>query len=136
MSQALMWGRKAAQEGNIQAQFSVGRTLIESGKPEQQTEGMTYLEQAADAGHRPALLFLATIYAFGRFDQSKDEIRAEALLKPWAEKGDADCQLVLASVYESGNAEKREESALLLQRAADQGNVQAIEILKSRGAEQ
>jgi TPR repeat protein len=133
MNQALVWGRKAAQQGNVQAQFSVGRTLIESGNPAQRTEGMTYLQQAADGGSVNATLYWANVVGKGEHGVPKDEIRAEALLKPWAEKGNADCQFVLAALYKFGDsfAERREEAYQWMQRAADQGHSDALKILES-----
>jgi TPR repeat protein len=133
MNQALVWGRKAAQQGNVQAQFSVGRTLIESGNPAQRTEGMTYLQQAADGGSVNATLYWANVVGKGEHGVPKDEARAEALLKPWAEKDNADCQFVLAALYKFGDSftDHRDEAYVWMRRAAEQGHADALSILKS-----
>ena len=135
MNQALVWGRKAAQQGNIQAQFSVGRTLIESGNPAQRTEGMTYLQQAAEGGSVNATLYWANVVGKGEHGVPKDEARAEALLKPWAEKGNADCQFVLAALYKFGDSftDRRDEAYLGMRRAADQGHTDARRVMESDG---
>jgi len=133
MNQALLWGRKAAQQGNVQAQFSVGRALIESGNPGQSAEGMTYLQQAAEGGNVNATLYWANVVGKGEHGVPRDEARAEALLKPWAEKGNADCQFVLAALYKFGDSftDRRDEAYVWMQRAADQGHSDALKILES-----
>lgn len=136
MNLAIVWAGKAADQGHAEAQFALGRALVESGTPEQKAEGMVYMQKAAEAGNRQSVLFLAAIYAFGRFEQTKDEARAESLLKPGAEDGDSDCQLLLASIYASSETftAKRGEAELWLRRSAEQGNTQAIQLLQSRGS--
>ena len=128
---ALIWGRKAAEQGYAPAQFSLGRGLINSSKQEDRKEATILLQKAVDQGNVDAVLFLATAVGKGDFGLPKDEARAEALLLPWAEKGNADCQFVLAALYQHGEtfAERRSEARSWLQRAADQGHSRALEIL-------
>jgi TPR repeat protein len=59
------------------------------------------------------------------------------LLKPAAERGDADCQMTLASLYKFGDtfATRRDEAQVWLKRAADQGHPKALEILRSESEE-
>jgi len=88
-----------------------------------------------------AVLFLATAVGKGEYGLPKDETRAEALLLPWAEKGNADCQFVLAALYQHGEtfAERRSEAQLWLKRAAEGGNEKAQEIVRQalkQGAQQ
>ena len=130
-AQAEMWARKAAMQGHHRAQFMAGRVLLENGENSQKTEAMQFLQAAADAGNIDSVLFLASSVGNGRFGLQKDEARAEALLKPWAEKGNADCQFVLAALYKFGDsyADRREEAYEWMQRAASQGHGRAIEIL-------
>ena len=133
LNAALLWAGKAADQGNREAQFSVGRTLIESENPTSKAKGLDYLTKAAEAGHSTAVLLLATAVGNGQFGLTKDEARAETLLKPLAEKGNADCQFVLAALYQHGDmfANRRDEAQVWLKRAADQGHVRALEILQS-----
>jgi TPR repeat protein len=130
---AIFWGRKAADQGNTEAQFSVGKILIESREEEERATAAGYLQKASDSGHVPAVLFWATALGRGQYGLNKDEAKAEALLKPAAERGDADCQMTLASLYRFGDtfAARRDEAQVWLQRAADQGQPKALEILSS-----
>jgi enhanced entry protein LpnE len=130
-AQAEMWARKAALQGHDRAQFLAGRILLENGENSRKTEALEFLQTAADAGNIDSVLFLASSVGNGRFGLQKDEARAEALLKPWAEQGNADCQFVLAALYKFGDsyADRREEAYVWMQRAANQGHGRAVEIL-------
>jgi len=133
LNSALSWAGKAADQGHHEAQFSAGRVFIESGDPATKAKGLDYLSKAAAAGHSTAVLFLATAVGNGQFGLTKDEARAEELLIPLAEKGNADCQFVLAALYQHGEmfAGRRENARIWLKRAADQGHSKAQEILKA-----
>ena len=134
---ALLWGRKAAEQGNVEAQFSVGKILIQSSNEEDRAKAADYLQKASDAGNIQAVLLWATVLGRGQHGIGKDEARAESLLKPWAEKGNPDCQFVLAALYKFGEtyADRREEAYLWMQRAADQGHPKALEILRLESEE-
>jgi TPR repeat protein len=134
-AQAEKWGRKAADQGHREAQFLLGRTLLEFGESGRKSEALEYLQKAADAERIDALLFLASVVGNGQFGLPKDEARAESLLKPWAEKGNADCQFLLAALYRFGQnyEDRRSEAYAWMQRAADQGHQRAIEILAAEG---
>jgi TPR repeat protein len=133
LNAALSWAGKAADQGNREAQFSAGRVLIGSGDPTTKAKGLDFLAKAAEAGHSTAVLFLATAVGNGQFGLTRDEARAETLLKPLAEKGNADCQFVLAALYQHGEtfAGRREDARIWLKRAADQGHSKAQEILQA-----
>jgi len=132
MEAALIWGRKAAEQGHAPAQFAMAKVLIGSIEQARKNEAIDFLLKAAQGGHVEAVLFLATALGRGQFDLPKDEARAEALLKPWAEKGNADCQFVLAALYQHGEifADRRENARFWLQRAAEGGNEKAKEIIR------
>jgi ABC-type Fe3+/spermidine/putrescine transport system ATPase subunit len=125
-------GRKAAEQGYAPAQFFVGRILIESVEQERKNEGIEFLRRAIAGGSSVAAFFLAAVEARGDFGVTKDESAAEAILKPFAERGDAECQFALASLYKFGAsfADRREESNVWLKRASDQGHQQALEVLR------
>ena len=133
MESAVKWGSKAADQGKSEAQLATGQILIESSNPERKAKALKYLQSAVEAGNTGAVLFLASAVGNGRFDLPKDEARAEALLKPWAEKGNADCQFVLAALYKFGEsfAHRRNEAYGWMRRAADQGHTDALKILES-----
>ena len=130
---AIIWGRKAAEQNYAPAQFALGRALVGSIEQQRKNEGIDLLLKAAEAGQMEALLFLSTALGKGDFGLAKDEARAEALLLPEAEKGNADCQFVLAALYQHGDtfAERRGEALVWLQRAADQGHQRALEVLSA-----
>ncbi|MFM7374739.1 MAG: tetratricopeptide repeat protein, partial [Chthoniobacterales bacterium] len=128
-----MWGRKAAEQGYAPAQMALGRALISSVEQERKDEAIDLLRKAAEAGQADAVIFLATAIGKGEYGLRKDETYAEALLKPWAEKGNADCQFVLAALYKFGDSfpDRRKDAQIWLQRAADQNHSRALEVLKS-----
>jgi len=130
---ALALFRRAADGGNKEAMFSAGRIMLSQPDPEMRAEGLALMKRAIESGHVKATLMLATAYGRGSNGLPKDEAKAEALLKPAAERGDADCQMTLASLYKFGDtfAARRNEARVWLQRAADQGQPKALEILRS-----
>ena len=136
MEAAMVWGRKAAEQNYPPAQFALGRALIGSIEQQRKNEGINLLLKAAEAGQTEALLFLTTALGRGDFGLAKDEARAEALLLAEAEKGNADCQFVLAALYQHGEtfADRRGEAAVWLRRAAEAGHPKAREILERAAA--
>ena len=134
---ALVAFRSAAAGGNKEAMFTAARIMLTQPDPEMRAEGLGLMNRAVENGHIQATLMLATAYGRGENGLPKDEAKAEALLKPAAERGDADCQITLASLYKFGDsfAARRDESQVWLQRAADQGHPKALEILRSESEE-
>jgi TPR repeat protein len=130
---ALAAFRRAADGGNKGAMFAAARIMLSQPDSEMRSEGLALMNRAIENGHIEATLMLATAYGRGSNGLPKDEAKAEALLKPAAERGDADCQMTLASLYKFGDtfAARRDEAQVWLQRAADQGQPQALEILQS-----
>lgn len=132
MEAAIYWLRKAAGRNFAPAQFLAGRLLIDSVETERKKEALDYLQKAADAGQIEAVVFLSSALGRGDFGVTKDEKKAEALLVPWAQNGNSDCQFALATLYRYGEsfANKRSEALVWLRRAADAGNRRAAEILR------
>jgi TPR repeat protein len=130
---ALSSFRRAADGGHQEALLAAGRIMLAQPDPEMQAEGLGLMERAIESGHIRATLMLAEAYRRGENGLPKDEAKAEAVLKPAAERGDADCQMALASLYKFGEsfAERRDEAQGWLQRAADQGHPNALEILQA-----
>jgi TPR repeat protein len=127
MEAAIIWGRKAANQGYAPAQFSIGRMLIESVDLDRKNEAIELLRRATAGGNSVAAIFLATVKARGDFGVAKDELEAEAILMPFAKKGDAECQFALANLYAMGQAfeNNRERSREWLLRAAESGHEKA-----------
>jgi TPR repeat protein len=130
---ALASFRRAAEGGNTEAMFAAARIMLSQPDAEMRSEGLALMNRAIENGHIEATLMLATAYGRGSMGMPKDEAKAEALLKLAAERGDADCQMTLASLYRFGDsfAARRDEAQVWLQRAADQGHPKALEILGS-----
>jgi TPR repeat protein len=113
--------------------FAAARIMLSQPDAEMRSEGLALMNRAIENGHIQATLMLATAYGRGSNGMPKDEAKAEALLKPAAERGDADCQMTLASLYKFGETftAQRDEAQVWLQRAADQGHPKALVILRS-----
>jgi hypothetical protein len=124
---------QAVQQEHVEAMFSAGRILLSKSDPEQRREGLGLMGRAIDNGHIEATLMLATAYGRGSLGMPKDESQAEAILQPAAERGNADCQFALASLYKFGDsfAARRDEAQVWLQRAADKGQPEAAEALRA-----
>ncbi|MFM8808529.1 MAG: tetratricopeptide repeat protein [Chthoniobacterales bacterium] len=133
MEAAMMWGRNAAEQSYAPAQFAAAKALLNSGEQVRKKEAIEMLSKAAQGGEVKAVLFLAAALCQGEYGLLKDESRAEALLLPWAEKGNADCQFALASIYKFGEnfGGRRDEMKIWLRRAADQGHAEAIKVLNA-----
>ena len=129
---ALVWWRKAADQGNTMAALAAAQVLLDSESQSDRDEGIALLTRAAETGRTEAIIALSKIYARGQFGYPVDEGRAEALLKPAAERGDAECQFALASLYKFGKSfvQQRDLYKVWLQRAADSGHARAFEILR------
>ena len=130
---ALEWARKAAANSLPKAAVAVGMIMLQSRDNATQSEGLEMIDRAAASGNKEAIIILATAYAQGHQGVAKDEKRAEGLLMPPAQEGDAECQFALASLYKFGDTftARRDEAQMWLHRAADQGHAKALEILSS-----
>jgi uncharacterized protein len=131
---AELWLRKAAGQNHEEAKFTLGRTLLVSAEADRKAEGEAYLEELSRSGHAPSAIFLADAVGNGKFGLMKDELKAESLLKPLAQQGNADCQFLLAALYRFGDAfvDKRDEALTLIEEAANQGHPDALLIQKGR----
>jgi TPR repeat protein len=134
---SLNWLQKAAASGHREAMFTAARIMLAQPDPDVRSEGLGLMNRVIESGHTGATLMLATAYGRGSLGIQKDEARAEALLMPAAERGDPDCQFVLAALYKFGDtfAARRDEARVWLQRAADQGHPKALEILSLESGE-
>lgn len=130
---AAEWGRRAAAQKHIPAQFFLGCLLIDSGDGALKAEGVNWLKRAAETGSRQAALFLAAALARGEYGLAKDEVEAEALLKPLAERGDHEAEFVIAWLYMFADkfADRRALARDYLEMAAEGGHERASEVLKT-----
>ncbi len=124
-SEASQWLRKAANEGNAAAQFTLGRYL-RSGefKANDGGEAMKWFRTAADAGYAEAEHELGDSYYFGLLGLEADVFKAGEWYRKAAEKGHAKSQVELGELYETGlNGFSRDdvESLKWVRKAAEQG---------------
>ena len=129
---AIEWGRRAAERGHQPGQLLLGRLLLESSDKSASAEGAQWLDRAAAAGNRQAALVLSAALARGENNLAKDELRAEQLVKPLADKGDADAQFILAWLYSFAEkfADRRALARDYLQKAIDGGHPHAAKALE------
>ena len=93
-TEASLWYRKASQQGNAKAQFSLGLKYSNGiGVPQSYAEAVRLYRQAAKQGHAMAQFFLGNVYAYG-----------EGLPPNYA---DAYVWLSLAAAAQSSNGEMR-----------------------------
>ena len=132
---ALFWAREAARQGFGPAQLVAGKELLSSVEEERRKEGLAILQKASQEGNAQAALFLSSAMANGQFGLTRDDLRMESVLLPSAEKGNAECQLSLAALYQTSEilSLRREEVTRWLVRAARGGSAKAVEILRQGG---
>lgn len=117
--------RALAENGVIEAQYSLGADLITSGNdPAAMADGVAWLKRAAETGHEAAqfLLGLALRYGSGT---PKNPTEAVRWLTNAAIKGHAAAEVALGEMYEKGQGVK-EDLALahsLFKRSAEKGDV-------------
>lgn len=122
LERAFQWFLRAAEHGNTEAQFRVGRLLWLS-DPQ---KAIPWYEKAAEEGHPKALLYLGFAYSKGRGVAKGPEV-AIGYFKDAAERGDRDAQFLLAKAYSEGEGieQDREEAIRWYRRAAEGGNPDA-----------
>lgn len=111
----------AARHGIPYAQHQYALRLLKQGRDD---EAVYWLERARDAGYVASIYRLSRTLAKGG---SKDQARAEALLREAAQAGMAKAQYVLGSslLRAKGASREVEQAAAWLRRAADSGFPQA-----------
>ena len=86
-NKALEWGRKAMDQGNLDAKYSVGRLLLIRENASDQKEALELLNQAIDGGIDEAGMFLAEAYTSGRHGVPQDQAAATAILGQLSARG-------------------------------------------------
>lgn len=123
--------RAEADDGNSGAAFSLAKSLLADTDPAVQTEGVTYLEQAADAGIVDAQVQLAGVLRSGGFGMVPDPQRALDLLEDAASTGDTPALLALGGFALDTQLGKagRDRAVSLIEEAADGGDINAANLL-------
>ena len=130
-STAYLWYLAAAEQGDAQAQFLLGRMYATGeGWPQDEQEAVTWYRLAAEQGYTEAQFNLGSAYANGR-GVTKDDREAAAWWHLAAEQGDALAQRNLGLLYDLGRGVPQDdrEAASWLRLAAEQGDAQSQYLL-------
>jgi TPR repeat protein len=131
-AEAMRWYRKAADQGNADAQNNIG-WIYEHGRgvPQDFAKAMRWYRKAADQGNADAQNNIGWIYERDIIidDVSRGNDIAEALrwYRKAADQGNADAQNNIGRIYEDGRGVGRDytEAMRWFRKAADQGNAYA-----------
>jgi hypothetical protein len=116
--------RQEADAGNPEAQYKLAlRYLDSTSQLHNDTEGLQWLQRAADAGHALSQVSLGLIYRSGDHGVKQDFLEAVKWLRKASEAGDPHGQSELGFMYERGEGLPKDEAeaARLYWLAADQG---------------
>jgi Sel1 repeat len=130
--EAVKWFRKAAEQGQTDAQYSLGECYYEgNGIARDDKEAVKWFRKAAEQGQADAQYSLGECYYEGN-GVARDNIEAFKWFRKAAEQGQADAQYYIAECYYYGNvlAKDTEEALKLYRKAAKQGNEGAIKMLR------
>jgi TPR repeat protein len=109
LAAAKSWFERAAAQGHVDAQTTLGLLLFQSGN---QAEGVKWLEKAADKGEPRALLVYGTALVNGD-SVTQDPIRGYAYVSRAAAQGLAPAKQTLAQLDQIMPASDREKGASL-----------------------
>jgi TPR repeat protein len=107
--QAVRWFRKAADQGHLEATFSLAR-LYEDGRGVERnvTEMERLYIYAAEQGHVRSMYFLGYLYQFD--DGRRDFSKAVHWFRQAAERNDSSAQMRIGYLYEDGLGTPRNEA--------------------------
>jgi hypothetical protein len=124
---ALKWFRKSAEQGDADAQLTLGIIYYEGkGVARDLAESAKWYSKSADQGDAYAQLGLGYMYYEGK-GVVLDRAEAAKWYRRSAEQGDADAQLMLGHMYYQGTGvdTDKTEAAKWYRKSADQGNTDA-----------
>lgn len=124
MSNELAETQKAAELGDVKAQFNLGYAYATGkGVPQNVEQSVVWCRKAAEQGYPPAQHLLALAYYHGT-GVPRDEQEALAWFRKAADQGIADAQLQLGVAYVSGRGVSKnyEQAAVWHRKAAEQGH--------------
>jgi TPR repeat protein len=99
-AEAVMWFRKAADQGDAVAEFLLGNQYANGkGVPQDFTEAMVWFQRAAEQGHAVAKLYLGVMYAEGR-GVPQDYVRAHMWFSLAAAQGEQSSAKTLVDMAE------------------------------------
>ena len=129
--EAISWYRKAAEQGNAEAQCALGfQYWIGELLEKDYAEAFKWIYRAANQGLARAQNLLGVMYAEG-VGTGKNDIEAVRWYRKAAEQGDDSAQTNLATKYFDGvGVEKNDNEAIRwVYKAAEQGSVVAFSLL-------
>jgi uncharacterized protein len=120
------WFRKAAEQGNAEAQAELGNELVGNRTVEGEDEGVYWYLKAIEQGNAAAQFSLAQIYHRGgrSIHNLKDINKALQYYNQAAAQGDVSAYMMLGGIYEEGK-EVPEDNAVAVQwyrKAAEAGD--------------
>jgi TPR repeat protein len=131
---SMMWYRKAAVNGHVEAKTSLGILYLSRGTPEDNVEAVRLLREAAEQGNAKAQETLGDCYNEGN-GVAKDRGEAERWWRKSADQRRKEAehgsaygyyeQLNLGNCYRKGSAEDKKEAVKWFRMAARGGNVYA-----------
>jgi len=124
---AVKWFRKAAEQGNANAQFDLGVMYFNGqGVPKNHTEAAKWLSKAAEQGDAEAQGAFGSMYYYA-WGVPQDYTKALKWFRKAAEQGDAKAQYFLGLTYECGKGIPKDYTKAVkwFRKAAEQGNADA-----------
>ena len=121
--QAVYWYQKAAEQGNVVAQFNLGVMYDEgSGVPQDGKQAVYWYQKAAEQGYLGAQYNLGLMYENGR-GVPKDDKQAVYWFQKAAEQGYAGAQYNLGLMYAEGRGVPQDDKQAVswFQKVAEQG---------------
>jgi TPR repeat protein len=125
--EAVKWLRKSAEQGNADAQASLGAIyLFGKGVEQDYVEAVKWLRKSAEQGNADAQYNLGMAYDLGK-GVEQDYVEAVKWYRRSAEQGDADAQYNLGEIYLFGKGVEQDyvEAVKWYRRSAEQGNADA-----------
>lgn len=123
-TEAYNWYNQAAEKGNADAQYMLGRMYrLSQGVATDNSSAAKWYRKAAEQGHADAQFFLGKMYFEGE-GVAKDYAEAVRLYSRSADQGNVNAQLSLAMMYRYGTGVTQDYKAAaeLYRKAAEQGN--------------
>ena len=133
---ALLWWQKAEKSGFRKAAHNIGAAYFYGlGVEQDYNEAFKWFKEGAESGEVKSNTLLGVMYFAGK-SVNQNFVEAEKLLLKAGEEGDLTAQKMLGAIYyygECGVAKNRKEAMKWYKKAAEQGDGEAKEILKSNG---
>ena len=126
ITRALVWFRRAAEQGHAEAQCELGlRCLYGYGPnvPQDEQRGLFWLHKAAEQGNVDAQECLGQVYEQGEY-VPQDEQQAAVWYRQAAEQGDKSSQYYLGEMYFEGRGVPQDDqkASACYRQAAEQGH--------------